>query len=68
LAAQLSDTIRHRVIEDPGQGLKFLLDKSGPRDLILVTGSLYLLGQILPALRDAVDATRAGSNPLHPQA
>jgi dihydrofolate synthase / folylpolyglutamate synthase len=67
LAAQLSDTIRHRVIEDPGQGLKFLLDKSGPRDLILVTGSLYLLGQILPALPDTVDATRAGSNPLHPQ-
>ncbi|HEX9144580.1 MAG TPA: cyanophycin synthetase, partial [Candidatus Binatia bacterium] len=68
LDAQLSDTIRHRVIEDPGQGLKFLLDKSGPGDLILVTGSLYLLGQILPALRDAVDATRTGSSPLHPQA
>jgi dihydrofolate synthase/folylpolyglutamate synthase len=63
LAAQVPDQIRHRVIEDPQEGLKFLLDKARADDLILVTGSLYLLGQIRPALTKSVDATPGGGNP-----
>jgi dihydrofolate synthase/folylpolyglutamate synthase len=68
LAGQLSDKIRHWVIEDPRQGLKFLLDKARAGDLILIAGSLYLLGEIRPALRDMVAATPGGSNPATPTA
>ena len=60
LAAQLSDRIRHRVIEDPWQGLKFLLDKASADDIILVTGSLYLLGEIRPALQETGSGTSTG--------
>jgi len=36
------------VMEDPRQGLGLLLEKAGPDDVILVTGSLYLLGEVRP--------------------
>jgi dihydrofolate synthase/folylpolyglutamate synthase len=59
LAAQLSHKLRYRVIEDARQGLNFLLDNACSGDLILVTGSLYLLGEIRPALREIADAAPA---------
>ncbi|MCB0364987.1 MAG: hypothetical protein H6624_12045 [Bdellovibrionaceae bacterium] len=33
-------------VRDPWQALTTLLDKCGPRDLVVVTGSLYLVGKI----------------------
>lgn len=63
LAAQLSEKIHHWVIEKPRQGLKFLLDKASADDLILVTGSLYLLGEIRPASREVTPGGNDAATP-----
>ncbi len=46
----VSEKIPLTVIEDPGQALRFLLGRVGPDDAILITGSLYLLGEVRPLL------------------
>ncbi len=48
LATHLSGRIPHCVIEDSRSALDFLIDKARPDDVILVAGSLYLLGEIRP--------------------
>jgi dihydrofolate synthase/folylpolyglutamate synthase len=41
------------IIDDPREAMRFLLDNADPGDIILVTGSLYLLGQVRPLLANA---------------
>lgn len=65
LATQLSDKIPYHVIEDARQGLNFLLDKARSGDIILVTGSLYLLGEIRPVLRETAAARPAAPKPAN---
>jgi len=36
------------VVEDPRHGLRRLLENAGPDDVVLVAGSLYLLGEVRP--------------------
>ena len=38
------------VLEEPAKALRFVLERAGPEDVVLVTGSLYLLGEVRPAL------------------
>jgi folylpolyglutamate synthase/dihydropteroate synthase len=38
------------VVEEPARGLRFLLERAAPEDIVLVTGSLYLLGEVRPIL------------------
>ncbi|MGH7197817.1 MAG: hypothetical protein ACREH5_03650, partial [Candidatus Omnitrophota bacterium] len=38
------------VSEDPRQAIRSLVDRAAPGDAILVTGSLYLLGEVRPVL------------------
>ncbi|GIW41671.1 MAG: bifunctional folylpolyglutamate synthase/dihydrofolate synthase [Candidatus Binatia bacterium] len=51
-----------RISEDPSQGLRDLLARSRPGEVVLVTGSLFLIGAVLPflcgesAVLPAVDA------------
>ena len=52
LATQLGGRIPHCVIEDSRSAIGFLLDKARPDDVILVAGSLYLLGEIRPMLEE----------------
>ena len=59
LATQLRDNVFYRVIEDPRRGLNFLLENARPSDIVLVTGSLYLLGEIRPVLRETAGAKPA---------
>lgn len=63
LAAQLGDSVSCRVIEDPRRGLNFLLESARPSDIVLVTGSLYLVGEIRPMLRERADAGPASIKP-----
>lgn len=35
-----------KYIQNPQEGLRQLADKAGPKDLIVVTGSLYLVGEV----------------------
>jgi dihydrofolate synthase/folylpolyglutamate synthase len=60
LAAKLSVAIPHRVNRDAKAGLRTLLDESlDDDDIIVVAGSLYLLGEIRPMVQDLA-LTRAG--------
>lgn len=40
------------VIEEPARALRFVLERAGPDDVILVAGSLYLLGELRPLLAE----------------
>ena len=53
------------VIEDPVQGLRFLLDRAGPDDVVLVAGSLYLLGQVRPWILKRMKAETFGGDLAH---
>ncbi|MGH7795079.1 MAG: bifunctional folylpolyglutamate synthase/dihydrofolate synthase [Candidatus Binatia bacterium] len=55
LAAKLSEPIAHRVIADSRHALRTLLDEADERDLIVVAGSLYLLGEVRPMLQQVAE-------------
>ena len=38
------------VLEEPAKALRFVLERAGPEDVVLVTGSLYLLGEVRSVL------------------
>lgn len=46
LAAQLSPNLNIHIIPDPVQALKLALTSATPADLIWITGSLYLVGDV----------------------
>jgi dihydrofolate synthase/folylpolyglutamate synthase len=50
LAAHLGEKIRSRAIEDARSALEHILAGADSDEIILVTGSLYLLGEIRPML------------------
>jgi dihydrofolate synthase / folylpolyglutamate synthase len=52
-----------RVIRDPMQAVEATLDESGPEDVVLVTGSVYLVGEVYPYF-----LARQGRRGLYPQA
>jgi folylpolyglutamate synthase/dihydropteroate synthase len=56
LAEKLGGARTHRVIHDPRVGLKALLDESQGDDVIVVAGSLYLLGEVRPMLEQIAGA------------
>lgn len=53
LAQSLTESIPHREIDDSRIALQTLLSETGPEEIILVAGSLYLLGEVRPRLLDA---------------
>ena len=61
LAEIVNDQIPHRVIQDSRTALRTLLDESRPEDIIVVAGSLYLLGEIRPMLEPIATAQAASS-------
>jgi len=55
------------VSDDPRQALRLLLDRARLDDAILVTGSLYLLGEVRPMLLEmAARSRRCGARPALP--
>ena len=60
LANELSEPIPRRAIRDPRVGLKTLLDGSEEDDVIVVAGSLYLLGEVRPMLEQLAAAKVPG--------
>ena len=55
MAATLSAPIAHRVIADARHALRTLLDEADERDVIVVAGSLYLLGEVRPMLQQVAE-------------
>jgi dihydrofolate synthase/folylpolyglutamate synthase len=52
LAAHLGARVPHRVIEDSRAAIEFLIDNTAADDLVVVAGSLYLLGEVRPIVRE----------------
>ena len=51
LAEKLDNAIPRRTMRDSRLGLQILLEEAQPDDLIVVAGSLYLLGEVRPMLQ-----------------
>ncbi len=65
LASYLADSVPHQVMEDSRFALSSLLDHAQPDDIVLVAGSLYLLGEIRPKVQEAANERLAGvKNPI----
>jgi folylpolyglutamate synthase/dihydropteroate synthase len=45
--------VPHRVIEDSRAAVRFLIDNAAADDLVVVAGSLYLLGEVRPIVRES---------------
>lgn len=52
IARWAARSLPHRIAEEAGAGLKVLFQEAGPDDIILVAGSLYLLGEVRPTAQD----------------
>jgi dihydrofolate synthase/folylpolyglutamate synthase len=61
LAGKLNEPFPHRVLDDSRVALRALLDESLAEDIIVVAGSLYLLGEVRPMLQELVMARTAES-------
>jgi len=66
LASHVAGRVPHRVMNDARQGLGYLLTSARPEDIVLVAGSLYLLGEVRPVVQEArcarlVDGTASNS-------
>jgi dihydrofolate synthase / folylpolyglutamate synthase len=59
LASELDTAIPHRVLDDSRIALRTLLDESQAQDVIVVAGSLYLLGEVRPMLQELAMARTA---------
>jgi dihydrofolate synthase/folylpolyglutamate synthase len=55
LAASMSEPIGRRVIADARHALRTLLDEAEEHDVIVVAGSLYLLGEVRPMLQQVAE-------------
>jgi dihydrofolate synthase/folylpolyglutamate synthase len=63
LARHIAGRLPHRVIDDARQGLGSLLADARPEDILLVAGSLYLLGEVQPVVQEARRARHADVTP-----
>jgi dihydrofolate synthase/folylpolyglutamate synthase len=57
IARWVASSLPHRVIEEARSGLRLLYEGAAPDDIILVAGSLYLLGEVRPAAQELVAMT-----------
>ena len=64
MSAALKGRLPVSVVEDPAQALQFLLERAGPEDVVLVAGSLYLLGEVRPLLVGRAPALSAPGHSL----
>ncbi|MDH3445944.1 MAG: hypothetical protein OEN50_18610, partial [Deltaproteobacteria bacterium] len=48
LSGCLPRSLAHRVVEDARTAVKLMLQEAGSEDIILIAGSLYLVGEIRP--------------------
>lgn len=66
LAESVHSRIPHRVIRNSKVALQTLFDEAQPDDIIVVAGSLYLLGEIRPLAEQFVASNAAVQHPATP--
>ncbi len=62
LAEAVPEGMPARVIESPAEAVRWLLSGVGADQTILITGSLYLLGEIKPLLAEALKESQQGKS------
>jgi dihydrofolate synthase / folylpolyglutamate synthase len=65
LEKEISGKMRTWVMPAPSLAVDFLLQSAASNDLIVITGSLYLLGEIRPMLAAMSQAKQSDKNNLH---
>jgi dihydrofolate synthase / folylpolyglutamate synthase len=65
LAKEVSGKLRSCVMPEPRLAVDFLLQSAASNDLIVITGSLYLLGEIRPMLAAMSQAKQSDKSNLH---
>lgn len=58
LACAVPADLPHTIIDRPADAVRFLLEKASQDDLILIAGSLYLLGEVRPLLLEIKETGR----------
>ena len=68
LASQLGGRVAHRAIGNARSALDYVLDEADSNDIILIAGSLYLLGEIRPIVQEiaAAKSIQKRNNPHSP--
>jgi dihydrofolate synthase/folylpolyglutamate synthase len=59
LQQELAAKVQSQVIPDPRSAVETLVQSAGPDELILITGSLYLLGEVRPLLATMAQARQS---------
>ena len=67
LAQKMAEPIGHRVISDARAALRTLIAEAQADDMIVVAGSLYLLGEVRPMLEELAAARTAGARTTQSQ-
>jgi dihydrofolate synthase/folylpolyglutamate synthase len=62
LARRLPKSMPHRVIPDSALALRTLVDEAGDDDVLVIAGSLYLLGEVRPVLDKIASARTAAAD------
>jgi dihydrofolate synthase/folylpolyglutamate synthase len=65
LASQLGGKVPHRAIGNARSALDYVLDGADSNDVILIAGSLYLIGEIRPIVQEIAAAKSGKKNDPH---
>jgi dihydrofolate synthase/folylpolyglutamate synthase len=65
LQEAVADKLQSQVIPDPRLAVETLVQSAAPNELIVITGSLYLLGEVRPLLATMAQARRSDQSNLH---
>jgi folylpolyglutamate synthase/dihydropteroate synthase len=65
LASQLGGKVAHRAIGNARLALDYVLDGADSKDVILIAGSLYLIGEIRPIVQEIAAAKSVQKNNPH---
>ena len=65
LQEAVADKLQSQVIPDPRLAVETLVQSAAPDELIVITGSLYLLGEVRPLLATMAQARQSDQSNLH---
>ena len=65
LQQEIAGQLKCQVIADPRVAVETLVQNAAPNELIVITGSLYLLGEVRPLLASMAQARRSEQNKLN---
>jgi dihydrofolate synthase / folylpolyglutamate synthase len=65
LQQQIAGKLQSQVISDPRLAVETLVQSAAPDELIVITGSLYLLGEVRPLLATMAQARQSDQSNLH---